>query len=158
MGGRRGARRLGWKAGDPSARSSTDDKRVEHLRLDRGADRQRLGRAVACARSRRGRLAGVRALAVRLADQSVRNRVRAALTPQTTSLIGEINTFLDKATTELRAYRAPDGQRAYDSLILILDNLEKIFQTPGEGSGEASQRALFIPLRHLHLRVGLTFL
>ena len=81
---------------------------------------------------------------LKLADTTVRDSVRAKLTPQLTSLVGEINLVLTQARTRLAHYQPEDGTERYADLVLIFDNLEKIGRVGGREAGEDSYRAIFI--------------
>ena len=70
-------------------------------------------------------------------DPTAREQVRAALMPQTLSLLSEINTFFIEARIEVR-------KKGFQDFVLVIDNLEKIERFDDNAQGEASQRALFV--------------
>lgn len=68
---------------------------------------------------------------------TARDNVRAALMPQTLSLLTEINTFFIEARLAVR-------KKGFHDFVLVIDNLEKIERFNENPQGEPSQRALFI--------------
>lgn len=77
-------------------------------------------------------------------DPTVREKVRDALRMQTTTLLEEFNSVIDKARSELnKQWCGKDGVSRAD-LVLIVDNLEKVRVFGGREEGLVSQHELFI--------------
>lgn len=77
-------------------------------------------------------------------DESARKQVRQALTTHVESLHTEINRVLESARLKLKQYEYPSGEPAYDDIVLIVDNLEKVSRFGGETDSEKSAYNLFV--------------
>lgn len=77
-------------------------------------------------------------------DPSARDKVRAKLIPQMTTVLTEINSVFDEARVKLRSHKVPSGDQPYFDFVLIVDDLEKVQRVDNAGEGEASHRQLFI--------------
>lgn len=77
-------------------------------------------------------------------DPEARQKVRAALAPKMSSLLEEINAVFAEADLKIKQHQTVTGEAPYSSLVLILDNLEKIRRIEGQPEGIQSQHELFI--------------
>ncbi len=88
---------------------------------------------------------GAKAKVQRLKRDSVaRQQVRAALMPQMSTMLAEINTVFDQTRLLIKQHPVPAGEQPYVDIVLIVDNLEKIRKISGVEEGLASQRELFV--------------
>lgn len=77
-------------------------------------------------------------------DPIAREKVRAALLSQMSSMLEEINIVFSEARLAVKKAKVPSGEQPYHDLVLILDNLEKIQRFENKAEGIESQRELFI--------------
>jgi len=76
-------------------------------------------------------------------DPDARSYIREALAPQTSKMLEEVNTLFENARAALGKKKAEE-QAPFDDLVVIIDNLEKIYGFGGKEGGLESYRELFI--------------